>query len=93
MLKSWGWVALVAYMVLETAQSPNSSFPFLTGLELGIWDLDLGLSIQIKKWSQPILMKKFSKTINISELVSVMCVRYLLYVRGVVLASNSRFLV
>ena len=37
----------MASKILETAQSPNSSFPFIFdfGLALGTWDLDSGLSI------------------------------------------------
>ena len=47
MLKSYrvGEVGLVAHKILETAQSPNSSFPFLFDFGLGNLDLDLGLSI------------------------------------------------
>ena len=33
MLKSWGW--WVVYAILETAQTPNSSFPFL--FDYGLW--------------------------------------------------------
>ena len=42
-IKTW----VVAHKILETAQSPNSSFPFLFdfGLGLGTWDLDSALSI------------------------------------------------
>ena len=42
-----GWVWWVASKILETAQSPNSSFPFLFdfGLGFGTWDLDSGFSI------------------------------------------------
>ena len=35
----------MAYKILETAQSPNSSFPFLFDLRLGHWDLGLGLGL------------------------------------------------
>ena len=37
-----GWVA---HKILVTAQSPNSSFPFLFDFGLGTWDLDSGFSI------------------------------------------------
>ena len=47
MLKSYGWWGgVAAHKILETAQSSNSSFPFLFGLVLGTWDLDSGLSIR-----------------------------------------------
>ena len=50
MLKSccWmGWGGWVDHQIFETAQSPNSSFPFLFDFWLGLWtlDLDSGLSI------------------------------------------------
>ena len=40
-IKTW----VVAHKILETAQSPNSSFPFLFDFGLGLGDLDSGLSI------------------------------------------------
>ena len=48
MLKRYrvGEVGLVAHKILETAQSPNSSFPFLFDFGLGTRDLDSGLSIK-----------------------------------------------
>ena len=47
MLKSYrvGEVGLVAHKILETAQSPNSSFYFPFDFGLENLDLDLGLSI------------------------------------------------
>ena len=46
MLKSFGWGGVVAYKILDTAQSPN--FLFLTlGLELG-----LGLGLVNKIFSE-----------------------------------------
>ena len=36
MLKSWGWDGWVAHEILETAHSPNSSFPFLFDFGLGL---------------------------------------------------------
>ena len=44
MLKSYrvgGWVGWVAHKILETAQSPNSSFP----LWAWTWDLGFGLGL------------------------------------------------
>ena len=42
MLKSWGWMVVVAHGILETAQIPNSSFLFLFDFGLGLrtWDLE-----------------------------------------------------
>ena len=50
MLKSsgWGGVVVVAYKILETANSPISSFPFYFCFWAQTWDLDSGLLI-IKK--------------------------------------------
>ena len=42
-----GVVGWVAHKILETAQSPNSSFPFLFDFGLGLGTWDLGLSINL----------------------------------------------
>ena len=46
MLKSCGWVGgWLACKILETAQSPNSSFPFLFEIGLGIIEMSSFISI------------------------------------------------
>ena len=50
-------MVVVAHKILETAQSPNSSFPFLFDFGLGLGTWDLGLSIQIKSSHQFIVSR------------------------------------
>ena len=48
MLKSYGWVVVVAHVILVSAQGPNPSFFFFWGTFIQLWGLlghGLGLGL------------------------------------------------
>ena len=61
MLKSYrvGEVGLVAHKILETAQSPNSSFPFL--FDFGLGNLEWTWACQYSKLFILVQKAKFKK--------------------------------